>query len=383
MPGIWHSRHRRIRCWLVCMPALDPGRKPVAELAHWPPAQGTAWRFRRVRKAASGDSQLLVAWGGQAALHTWPPPKDGTVSRVGDGRHTPTRGPQHPLAPQGRTSAPQPWVFGRRLGLVMANWDGARCPGALRLLRPQTPPADWTAKALGRALGSRLVPPAWATRVLVAGDAAAGSHEPRPMVRKRETDAPARRWGVVWAMARPGKTVEEKAIPALVTHWSRLYAQRIRGPRLPGTPGGKTFWVSRTRRWRRHVGDVTVGRREKGRHVGPHHTTILGTHRDEWSPRQVGGASQRRWPVEIMNWELKSGLGLGEHQVSGDPNRSEKSVGIAVLAYLFVLHVCHHEMVPGKPWSIFQLQHALRLRVMTNQVEHKVKVRMAKTRKAA
>jgi hypothetical protein len=54
-----------------------------------------------------------------------------------------------------------------------------------------------------------------------------------------------------------------------------------------------------------------------------------------------------------------------------------------VLAYLFVLRVCHHEIVPGKPWSIFQLQHALRLRVMTNQVEHTVKVKMAKTRKAA
>jgi len=64
-------------------------------------------------------------------------------------------------------------------------------------------------------------------------------------------------------------------------------------------------------------------------------------------------------------------------------NRSEKSVGIAVLAYLLVLRVCHHEIIPGKPWSIFQLQHALRLRVMTNQVEHTVKVKMAKTRKAA
>ena len=38
--------------------------------------------------------------------------------------------------------------------------------------------------------------------------------------------------------------------------------------------------------------------------------------------------------IELMHWELKSGLGLGEHQVSGDKNRSEKSVGIAVLAYL-------------------------------------------------
>jgi hypothetical protein len=87
--------------------------------------------------------------------------------------------------------------------------------------------------------------------------------------------------------------------------------------------------------------------------------------------------------IELVNWELKSGLGLGEPQVSGDQNRSEKSVGIAVLASLFVLRVCHHEIIPGKPWSIFQLQHALRLRVMTKQVEHKVKVTMAKTRKAA
>ena len=86
---------------------------------------------------------------------------------------------------------------------------------------------------------------------------------------------------------------------------------------------------------------------------------------------------------QLMNWELQSSLGLGEHQVSGDTNRSEKSVGIAVLAYLLVLRVCHHEIVPGKPWSIFQLQHALGLLVMTNQVEHKVKVKMAKPRKAA
>jgi hypothetical protein len=58
-------------------------------------------------------------------------------------------------------------------------------------------------------------------------------------------------------------------------------------------------------------------------------------------------------------------------------------MGIAVLAYLFVLRVCHHKIIPGKPWSLFQLQHALRLRAMTNQVEHQVKMKMATTRKAA
>jgi hypothetical protein len=102
-----------------------------------------------------------------------------------------------------------------------------------------------------------------------------------------------------------------------------------------------------------------------------------------WRTLDIVQGHSLRGLVELRHWELKSGLSLGEHQVSGDTNRSEKSVGIAVLAYLLVLRVCHHEIVPGKPWSIFQLQHALRLRVMTNQVEHTVKVKIAKARKAA
>ncbi len=123
--------------------------------------------------------------------------------------------------------------------------------------------------------------------------------------------------------------------------------------------------------------------RKKGRNVGPHNTKLLVTNLAELTPSQVVCIYQKRWAIALMNWELKSGLGLGEHQVSGDTNRSEKSVGIAVLASVLVMRMCHHEIVPGKPWSIFQLQHALRLRVMTNQVEHKVKVKMAKAYKAA
>jgi hypothetical protein len=56
----------------------------------------------------------------------------------------------------------------------------------------------------------------------------------------------------------------------------------------------------------------------------------------ELTPSQVVSIYQKRWAIELMHWELKSGLGLGEHQVSGDTSRSEKSVGIAVWAYLFL-----------------------------------------------
>ena len=145
----------------------------------------------------------------------------------------------------------------------------------------------------------RFVPPPWATRVMVVGDAASSSQDNRKRVMKRDADEPARRWGFVFAMARTWKTVEDKAIKDLVTPLPRTYYQRGRVPRLPGTQGCKTFWVSSTRLCLRHVGDVTVVLSKRGRNLGPKQTKILVTTLDEWIPRQVVGAYQRRWPVEI------------------------------------------------------------------------------------
>jgi Transposase DDE domain len=189
--------------------------------------------------------------------------------------------------------------------------------------------------------------------------------------------------GLVLAIARPWKTAQEQTITNLVAHVPPTSYQRPRGPREQARQSRTTFWTFHTRLCLRHIGDVTVLLSKRGRNRGPTQTKILVTTLAELTASQVGCISHQRWAIERLNWELKSGLGLGEHQVSGDQNRSEKSVGIAVLAYVVVLRVCHHEIIPGTPWSSFQLQHALRLRVMTNPVEHKVTVTMAKTRKAA
>jgi hypothetical protein len=86
-------------------------------------------------------------------------------------------------------------------------------------------------------------PPAWATTVIVTGDAAYGSYENMQMFLQRDTDEAARRWGCVFAITRPWKTAEEKAIKDLVPHVPRISYQRTRVPRLPGAKGCKTFWV--------------------------------------------------------------------------------------------------------------------------------------------
>jgi hypothetical protein len=126
----------------------------------------------------------------------------------------------------------------------------------------------------------------------------------------------------------------------------------------------------------RHIGDVTVVLSKTGRNVSPKHTKILGTNMAELTPRYTVYAYQRRWAVEQINRELKTDLGMRQQQVSRDEGRIEKSFGIALM------RACHDELVPGQSWSIAQLQHAFRLRVITNQVEHNVKTRLKKARKA-
>jgi hypothetical protein len=383
MPTVWRGRHRLIFCWLIFIQAVYPGRKTLEEMARWTPATITAWRFGRLLKAAYWNVHLLVSWLAQDLLTTLPAPANGILYLFGDGSHADKRGTKNPVVQTGRISKHHPWFFGLRFVLLMAAWEGYRVPVSFRLILPKRHAEYCSENGLFREMVAEFVPPSWAKLVIVGGDAAYGSKANMRMIQDRDKADPARRWAFVFAIARTWKTVEDKALKNLVTHLPHRYYQRTRVPRETTGTGRRTFWTYHTRVCLRHVGDVTLVLSKKGRNMGPHHTKLLVTNLAELTPSQVVCIYQKRWAIELLNWELKSGLGLGEHQVSGDTNRSEKSVGIAVLAYLFVLRVCYHEIIPGKPWSIFQLQHALRLRVMTNQVEHKVKVKMAKTHKAA
>ena len=383
MPNVWRGRHRLLLCWLIFMHAVSPGRKTLEEMARWTPASITAWRFGHLLKAAYWNVHLIVHWLAQDLLVTLPPSTNGILYLFGDGSHADKRGTKNPVAQKGRISQQHPWFFGLRFVLLMAAWDGYRVPVSFRLILPKRHAHYRSENTLFREMVDEFIPPSWAKLVIVGGDAAYGSKANMRMVQDRAKADTARRWGFVFAITRTWKTVEEKTLKNLVTHLPRQYYQRTQVPREMARKGRRTFWTYHTRVCLRHVGDVTLVLSKKGRNVGPHNTKLLVTNLAELTPRQVVSIYQKRWAIELVHWELKSGMGLGQHQVSGDKDRSEKSIGIAVLAYLFVLRACHREIIPGQPWSIFQLQHALRLRVMTNQVEHKVKVKMAKTRKAA
>jgi hypothetical protein len=383
MPGVWKSHHRAMLCWIVFMQAVNPGRNTLAEFARWTPASITAWRLARLLKATYWNVHLIVEWMAQDVISTLPAPPDGILYLFGDGSQADKRGAKNPVAQKGRKSKYHPWFFGIRFVLLMASWSGYRIPVAFRIILPKTHEAYRTENALFREMVTGFTPPKWAKLVIVGGDAAYGSKANMQMVKDRDQADTERRWGFVFAIARTWKTAQDKSLKDLVTHLPKKFYNRTWIPQESAPKSRKTFWTYDTRLSLCHVGEVTLVLSKKGRNVGPKNTKLLVTNLAELTPREVVFIYQKRWAIEIVNWELKSGLGLGEHQVSGSDKRTENSVGVAVLAYLFLLRARHHDIVPGRSWSIFQLQHAFRLCVMTNQVEHNIKVKMAKARKVA
>jgi hypothetical protein len=248
---------------------------------------------------------------------------------------------------------------------------------------PKTHPDYRKENALFREMLKQFKPPAWTTQVIVEGDAAYGAKANINLVKQLDKADASRHWNFVFAIARNWKTPDDKSVKDLVTHLPRQYYQRTWIPRLSQWRHRTTYWVYAKRLCLRDIGDVTLVLSKTGRNVGPGNTKLLVTNLPDVTARQVIWFYQFRWSVELINRNLKTDLGLGQHQVRGGLERHEKSFGIAVLSYLFVLRSRHQEIVPGKPWRLSELQHSLRLSVITNQVEHNVTVKLAHQYKAA
>ena len=383
MPGIWKGPHRLMLCWLIVMQALYPGRKTLHELARWSPRQITEWRLRRLLKASYWSVHLLIEWLAQDVMAQLPPPEDAIIYVIGDGSHKPKRSRDTSIAQKGRNSKHKDWFFGIRFALLIVAWDVYRIPISFRIILPKTHPQYRKENALFRDMLGQFKPPCWAQQVIVEGDAAYGAKANIKLIEKLDKADASRDWNFVFAIPRTWKTAQDKSVKDLVTHLPRHYYKRTWIPRLSERLYRKTYWVYAKRLCLRDIGEVTLVLSKTGRNVGPGNTKLLVTNLPDVTARQVVWLYQFRWSIELINRNLKSDLGLGQHQVRGDLERHEKSFGIAVLAYLFVLRLRHHEIVPGKPWSLSELQHSLRLEVITNQVKHNVMVQLGQEQKAA
>jgi hypothetical protein len=130
--------------------------------------------------AASWCTKTLLWWVADHAWQALPPPEDGCLDLVGNSPFKGTRGSKPPGAQTTRLSHLHPYVFGCRLGLLMAQWGVYRIPGDCPLLRRKDDGAYQTENALVRHMLREFRPPAWCQEIIVIADAASAS---RPYMR--------------------------------------------------------------------------------------------------------------------------------------------------------------------------------------------------------
>ena len=288
-----------------------------------------------------------MEWSTPEAMKTLPVPEDGVIYVFADGSQKEKPGKKNPVAQKGRKSKWYPWLFGIRLVILMAGWDVSRIAVSFGLILPQGHADHKTENALFREMVKRFEPPAWPTFVIVGGDAADGSKENLKMVQPRNQPDRDRCWRFVFGIAWTRRCEDGKRLKGFVTYLPLTFYQRTWRPKLAGERPPKTCWIFGKRMSWNHIGDVMVVLSRKGRNLEPEKNKLIVTNLTEVRPRQVIYIYQRRSSVELLIWERKSGLGLGQHQVSRNEDRIEKSFGITIRASLFLLWVSSSEILPG------------------------------------
>jgi len=383
MPGVWRHRHRMVFCWLIVMQIVTSGARTLSGLSQSAPGFVTEWRFRRLLSAGYWSLKVLLHWFAEEAIKSLPVPENKVLYVIADGSKKDKRGQKNPAAQKGRLNEHHAWFFGIKFVVLMVAWDNYRIPVDFKMVLPKGHPDYQKENELFRHMLSHFQPPDWAKVVIVVGDAAFAAKDNMKLIQARDKADSQRRWGFVFAIARTWNMADGKSLRNLVKHTPHRGYRQTWIPRLPDHKGRKTFWIFEKLTSLKHLGDVTVVLTKKGRNVGPKNTKLLVTNLLELNARQVTDIYQRRWAIEILFKELKSGLGLGEHQVTKKLPRIEKSLGIALIAYLLLLRARKDDIKPGKPWSIFQLKTNFTMDLIQKQFQHSMALEINKWKKAA
>ena len=357
-------RHRPLLVfsWLLVLHLVDGERANLRALARHGPAPLAYQHYRRLLCAAYWCTKTLLWWFADQALQAFPPPEDGILYLVGDSTLKRKRGHKHPVAHKTRLSQYHPDVFGFRIVMLMAQWDVYRIPLDFALLRRKDDPHSQPENALLRQMLQDFQRPAWCREGVVTADAAYASRANLALIQELG-------YGYVMALPRTWKFANGKALKDLVTHLPRSKDLQMRIPTVH-TQRRRTFWGYAKRVRLRHLGAVTVVLSKCRRNDGPKQTNILVTNLPETvTAREIGGVYLRRWWIELLMKERKGVVGLGQHQVTRQADRVERSIAVAIMAYLLLLKLRAQDIPADRPWSAFRLQRAFAWEVMQGQCE--------------
>lgn len=386
MPQQLTGKHSLVLKWLILLHIILVGKWNLAHLAKAGAKHITEWKFRRLLNAKYWDIHTFIYWAAREALMKFPPPTDFTIYAIVDGSTKDKRGQKGPVSQKGKTSKHGAYFFGYKFVVLMLAWDGYRIPVDFALVLPKNHPEYKTENQLFREMLQRLPDklPEWAKTVVVIGDAGYASKENMRTIKKLGSKDPHHVWGFVFALPKNWKLSNgQQKLLDLVKHTAKKYFQRTYIPPISKGRKGRSFYIFGKRTSLAHLGEVTIVLSRKGPNGSPKKTKALVTNLPELSYRKVLMIYKRRWPIEILFKELKSGLGLGQHQVTRSEDRIRKSVGISIISYLILIRIRSQDIKPNMPWSIFQLKQNFTLDFYHEQSEHNFQLELKKYAKAA
>jgi Transposase DDE domain len=339
------GQHFRIFCWLLVALIVIEGGATLKALWRLLPRTLAYWTVLRMMRAGYWEAAVLVDTMSVAVLAMLPPPADGVLHLTGDSTIADRTGEKQPLARKTRTNEYAPYVFGQALVLLIAQWGRYRVPVRAGVVDPQITGHQ---NLLFRQMLQDFVPPVWVKEVIVEADAAFAAK----VTLKSITD---RGWFYVFGLARTWKLANGTHLRDVARHTTHACYQRYVAHKPDGRR--KCYWVFRRTACVRHLGQVTILFSKRRQNDGPQRIKLIVTNLAEATTTgTILSHYQRRWGVEVAFKELKSGLHLGQMQVTKEPERVTRGLLLPILAYLLLLRLYGRNLCAEHGASLWQLK---------------------------
>jgi Transposase DDE domain len=337
------GQHFRVFCWLLVTLIVIEGGARLKALTGLMPRSLAYWTVLRMLRSGYWDAAFLVDAMSEAVLAALPPPADGVLHLTGDSTVTERTGEQQPLARKTRTNEYAPYVFGQALVLVIAQWGCHRVPVRAAVVDPKLKGHQ---NLLFRQMLRDFVAPAWVKEVIVEADAAFAAKATLNLIAEQG-------WGYVFGLARTWKLADGTHLRDVARHTTHACSQRYVAHKPDGRR--KCYWVFRRTAYVRHLGHVTILLSKRRQNDGPKRIKLIVTNLTEATTTgTILSHYHRRWGVEVAFKELKSGLHLGQMQVTKEARRVERGLLLPILAYLLLLRLYGREFSPEHGASLWQ-----------------------------
>jgi hypothetical protein len=367
------AQHFNIWCW-VLVSLLLAGSGCLKELTRWMPARLAYWTTLRFIRAQVWDEQALLDLLVDDLLATLVPPTDGVLHLLFDTTRTAKTGAQQPLAYTTKTGKFEPFLFGHTVLLLVAQWGQFRVPLKVRVLDPKIKGHQ---NILVRELLTQFTPPVWCQRVNVAADAGFAAKATLQHIT-------ALGYFYIFALPRTWKTAAGRHLRDIARHTNKRHYHRVASYKPDRRR--RDYWTIREAIKLTALGDVTLLISKRRFNDPPRHIKFLVTNLPEASTGTILSYYARRWAVEVTFKELKSGLHLGQMQVTKKEERIQRSIALPVMAYVLLLQLYAPELKPDQRTSFFALQKRFRAEAYQEQFDRsevRFKKRLARVQRAA